>query len=410
MKLTRREKGAIVLLGAVAILAAVVWRPVSWQFLLHLLLRADAVSQETVDNLADAAADPSDVLQRLWNSHKIPHRHAVVNYLEKRSDAALPPGLQTILIEGCRDVDFEVRELSLRLLARQRFPELWVQSKGQLRDADPAVRLLGLDHLRTSGNPKLMPILIPLLDDPDPSVQASAGNLVQRWFGQDFGIRLSQALPQFTRSEPKQPEPDQLQALERGLRSAKAWWESHKGDLAENAVVPPMVVRALPAGDFALKDLDTKAVRLTDFRGKPLLLTFWDTVTPSCRTLITNLVQLQQREAGHLVILGVSLETTISERDHKHEHESKHAHHHSHIAPDLTHVRAQLRLFAEQSGIRYPVLIDADGLIAQRYTAEDLPTTVLIDSQGFVRRRFTGFRAAEALQAMLHEIEGEKVN
>jgi peroxiredoxin len=409
MKLTRREKGAIVFLGAVAILAAVVWRPVSRQFLLYLLLRADAVSQETADNLADADTDPSDMLQRLWNSRKIPHRLAVVTYLEKRSSVSLPPKLQTILIEGCRDADFEVRELSLRLLARQRFPGLSFQSKGQLRDADPAVRLLGLDHLRSSGNPKLIPILVPLLCDPDPSVRASAGNLVQKWSGQDFGIRLSQALPQFSRSEPKQPEPEQLQALERGLELAKAWWESHKGDFAENTAVPPMVVRALPAGDFALRDLDTKPVRLADFRGKPLLLTFWDTVTPSCRALITNLVQLQQREAARLVILGVSLETTISARDHKHEHEDKHAHHHSQTASDLAHVRAQLRSFAEQSGIRYPVLIDDDGLIAQRYTAEDLPTTVLIDSQGFIRRRFTGFRAAEALQAMLHEIEGEKV-
>lgn len=409
MKLTRREKGAIVFLAALAALATVAWRPVSRQFLTHLLIRADAVSQETVDELADASGNPDDLLQRLWNSEKIPHRLAVVNYLEKRSTAALPPKLQTILIEGCRDVNFEVRELALRLLARQKFPGLPVQSQQQLRDADPAVRLLAFEHLRKNGDPKLLPVLVPILDDPDPSVQASAGSLLQKWSGCDFGIRISQALPQFSRPDPKALEPDKLEVLQRGVQSAKAWWESHKADFptSPDASVPPTVARRLPVADFTLLDLNAKPIRLAGLRGKTVLLNFWDTATPACRALITNLTEIGQSKPDGVVILGISLETTISERDHKHEHEEhegKHPHHHAPPPPDLDHVRAQLRSYTEQNGIEYPVLVDADGMIARRYAVQDVPTTVLIDAEGFVRRRFMGNRRVEALQAMVADI------
>src|ERR1044072_8866631 len=64
-----------------------------------------------------------------------------------------------------------------------------------------------------------------------------------------------------------------------------------------------------PAPDLELKSLDGRTVKLSDFRGKAVLLNFWATYCTPCRVEMPWLVDLykQYHEQG-LEIVGVSMD------------------------------------------------------------------------------------------------------
>src|SRR5258708_1011584 len=67
--------------------------------------------------------------------------------------------------------------------------------------------------------------------------------------------------------------------------------------------------RAASAPEWELKDADGKGVKLSDFKGKVVVLDFWATWCGPCRMEIPGFVELQKqyRDKG-LVVIGVSLD------------------------------------------------------------------------------------------------------
>ncbi|MEJ2324220.1 MAG: TlpA disulfide reductase family protein, partial [Nitrospirota bacterium] len=66
--------------------------------------------------------------------------------------------------------------------------------------------------------------------------------------------------------------------------------------------------KGAPAPDFALKDMSGNLVKLSDFKGKVVLIEFFATWCPPCKMAIPELNELQARHAGsNLVILGISI-------------------------------------------------------------------------------------------------------
>ncbi|MBN1828656.1 MAG: TlpA family protein disulfide reductase [Deltaproteobacteria bacterium] len=115
-----------------------------------------------------------------------------------------------------------------------------------------------------------------------------------------------------------------------------------------------------PAPDFTLVDLAGKEHRLSDYRGKVVLLEFSATWCPYCKGIIPYIHQLQQTYgAKGLVILFI----------------------------DVMESKKKVKAFVEEYDITYPVLLDEKGKVARQYKVAGIPTLVLIDQNGKIMCR-----------------------
>jgi|GEM_PF-6139821 len=121
------------------------------------------------------------------------------------------------------------------------------------------------------------------------------------------------------------------------------------------------------APDFNLKDFKTgEEKKLSDYKGKVVILSFWATWCNPCLNELPWLNQLGQKSAGSfevvtVVSLGYNekiLNALINDRK-------------------LDHLT---------------VLLDEDDLAATRYAIRSVPTTLIIDAEGVVRYRLAGDR------------------
>jgi peroxiredoxin len=127
------------------------------------------------------------------------------------------------------------------------------------------------------------------------------------------------------------------------------------------ARVGPQEGEAAP--DFLLPALDGPDVRLSDLRGKAVIVNFWATWCAPCRRELPQFVAAYDRYKGQgLVILGVNVQEN----------------------------RDTVRAEAQDFGIDYPLPIDADGSVVDSYKLLGLPTTYFIDRQGIVRSVYRG--------------------
>lgn len=127
------------------------------------------------------------------------------------------------------------------------------------------------------------------------------------------------------------------------------------------------------APDFELKTLDGEKVRLTDFRGKPVLLSFWASWCGPCRRELPELGALHDEYAKKgLVILGVNDEG-----------------------------KGTAKKFAEKIFLPFPTLDDSGEKVHRLYRVQAIPTLFLIDRDGKIVRFLRGGRETEALRAAL---------
>lgn len=141
-------------------------------------------------------------------------------------------------------------------------------------------------------------------------------------------------------------------------------------------------LRGRPARDFALT-LDGKSARLSDLRGKVVLLNFWATWCPPCVDEAPELNALQRRIAPlGGVVLGVSVDDDQSAYDD----------------------------FLQKYGITFPTYRDPTKQIALDYGSTMYPETYVIDRNGRFDRKIIGPQdwSSPAMTAYLDSVLQEK--
>jgi peroxiredoxin len=127
-------------------------------------------------------------------------------------------------------------------------------------------------------------------------------------------------------------------------------------------------VHPSPAPAWKLKDVDGNTVTLAQFKGKVVVLDFWATWCPPCRTEIPGYVALQKKYAADgLVIVGVSVDTDG-------------------VAP--------VKKFMKDIGINYVVVMGDDDIQNAYGPLQGYPTTFIIDRDGQIRDRKLGRKPA----------------
>jgi peroxiredoxin len=118
------------------------------------------------------------------------------------------------------------------------------------------------------------------------------------------------------------------------------------------------------APDFALSDPEGKKVRLSDLKGKVVVLSFWATWCPPCRMEMPHLEALQKKYAGKPVkVVGVNLDVKGK----------------------------ALRSWMKAQKLTFTVVADADQKVAGSYGVEGIPTLYVLDQKGIVREHGVGF-------------------
>ncbi len=134
-------------------------------------------------------------------------------------------------------------------------------------------------------------------------------------------------------------------------------------------------IAPFPAPTWVLQDLDGKAVRSDQFRGKVVVVDFWATWCPPCREEIPGYVALQEKYGKDgLVIIGVSLDRA---------------------GP------VKVKQFAEKFGINYTLVMGDQDTVAAFGGFDAIPTTFIIDRRGIVRDRKTGAMDTESYEKNL---------
>ena len=128
-----------------------------------------------------------------------------------------------------------------------------------------------------------------------------------------------------------------------------------------------------PAPDFALNDLDGKEHKLSDYKGKKVLLVFWATWCPPCRKEIPDLIELRETASeDKLAMLAISNEK-----------------------PDL------VKSFVAQAKLNYTALLDQGTLPRPYNTINAIPSSFFIDTEGKIKLATSGLVSLSEIKAIL---------
>jgi len=131
---------------------------------------------------------------------------------------------------------------------------------------------------------------------------------------------------------------------------------------------------------FTLKDLDGKVVRLSDYKGRPVVVDFWATWCQPCRASLPHLNTLHDRysEKG-LVVLGLSVDDSGPQR---------------------------VKRFADHLGLHFRLAMADERVLDAFGPIRSIPTTFFIDKKGQVVRRVVGYIDEETMESYALELFG----
>jgi peroxiredoxin len=142
--------------------------------------------------------------------------------------------------------------------------------------------------------------------------------------------------------------------------------------------------KGLLAPDFTLQTLEGKPVRLSDFRGKAVLLNFWATWCEPCKVEMPWFEQMQrQYQAEGLQILGVSMDDDSPE---------------------------EVAKFTKEMSVDYPILLgkqsDRDSVANMYGGVQFLPETFYIDRAGRIVDKTFGLKGRGEIEDSIKKALG----
>lgn len=144
----------------------------------------------------------------------------------------------------------------------------------------------------------------------------------------------------------------------------------------------PAQAQEAKAPAVALKDLRGRTVRLSDYRGKVVLLNFWATWCPPCRAEMPDLVKWQRDYRQHgLQVIGLT------------------------YPPQQ---KSEVRQFTRSLKVNYPIVIGSKETKELFFQGETLPVTVIIDRDGKIREVIEGILLPQEFEQKIKPLLSRK--
>ncbi len=135
-----------------------------------------------------------------------------------------------------------------------------------------------------------------------------------------------------------------------------------------------------PAPEISVTDISDGSVhKISEFKGKVILLNFWATWCPPCREEIPSMMKLNKAMTGKpFQMLAVSVDEGG---------------------------KAAIEAFFKGSGFMLPTYLDAESSAAKTYGVTGVPETFIIDRQGIIVKKIIGGMAWDS-QEVVSFLEG----
>ncbi|MBN1974012.1 MAG: redoxin domain-containing protein [Sedimentisphaerales bacterium] len=149
------------------------------------------------------------------------------------------------------------------------------------------------------------------------------------------------------------------------IKSAKTWEPSFKEWFGK------------PAPDFTITDITGKQHKVSDYRGKNLIINVWATWCPPCKKEIPDFIELRKTVSeDELAILGISTETGKENT---------------------------VKQFVSQNKMNYTILVADPLKLAAPYSKiSAIPTTFFIDPEGKIKIATIGVLTLKDIKDILH--------
>lgn len=153
---------------------------------------------------------------------------------------------------------------------------------------------------------------------------------------------------------------------------------------SQQAAPPPNPKTGFAAPDFMLGTLDGGQLTLSQLQGHPVVLNLWASWCLPCRKEMPAIEKAYERYKDQgLIVVGLNMTSQDSVSD--------------------------VRAFVEQLGLTFPIVLDRDGAVSERYQLLGLPSTFFIDRKGIIRSVVVGGPMSEAtIQSNIEDLLQEK--
>ncbi len=133
------------------------------------------------------------------------------------------------------------------------------------------------------------------------------------------------------------------------------------------------------APDFYFETPEGESSSISQLSGTPVLVNFWATWCMPCVHEMPYIQQVYEDwPEEELVLLAINIQEGSS----------------------------QVSQFLQGEGFSFPVLLDSDGKVAQRYNVHGIPTTFFIDKYGFIQNVNVGsFQSHTDIEAILDQLD-----
>jgi peroxiredoxin len=130
------------------------------------------------------------------------------------------------------------------------------------------------------------------------------------------------------------------------------------------------------APDFELKTLTGETVKLSNLKGKKVMLNFWATWCPPCKAEMPAMEQFSKQMDKDVVILAVNIDPQLD-----------------------------VKGFVEENKITFPIPLDVDDKVNGIYQVLSIPTTYFIDSKGLIQNKFIGEMKLEDMKDFTNKLK-----